>query len=90
MYACVCTYQAELVYFNYGHAKHSALSKHLFCHKYYLVDILFYLPAIARSTNALSFCICNAVRKKNKAPSTSTNIVKNIAYCKLRNSTIVF
>jgi len=53
-----------------------------FCLK--LILVFFYLPTIARSTNALSFCICNVVRKKNRAPSTSTNIARNIAYCRLK------
>jgi len=53
-----------------------------FCLK--LILVFFYIPTIARSTNALSFCICNVARKKNRALSTSTNIARNIAYCRLK------
>lgn len=43
---------------------------------------------VSSSTNALSFSMYRAVKKKNKAPRTCTKIVTNSAYCKLRNSTI--
>lgn len=82
---CVHTYTSNIKLiskFSYKHANKMLRQSFFFLRTW----ILLHLPAITRSTNALSFCIYKAVMKKNKLPSTATNIVRNNAYCKLRNS----